>query len=243
MANTHRAHHELLVNCQLGPVHLDVQLDLTAPWTIIFGPSGSGKSSILRAMAGLPLPDKKARTHFERHNPDGSWISLSDRPTYNRDLAFAPQSPSLFPHLTIQENVSFPFESCAEPPLESLLIDEALTLFNLHPLADRYPHQLSGGERQRANLARAFATPCARLILLDEPFSGVDRKLRDNLIPRMKSWLADRNLPTISVTHDVDEALLLDAEVIRLEAGHVLAQGPASSVLADERARLLSALA
>jgi ABC-type sulfate/molybdate transport systems ATPase subunit len=104
------------------------------------------------------------------------------------------------------------------------------------------PAQLSGGERRRVALARAFAVPNARLVLLDEPFTGLDRRLRDDLLPRMQAWLAIRGIPVLSVTHDVDEALLLDADVIRLENGRVLTQGSAREVLAGERDRLLEAL-
>ena len=111
-----------------------------------------------------------------------------------------------------------------------------------HRLTHR-PTELSGGERRRVALARAFAVPNARLMLLDEPFTGLDRALRDELIPKMQAWLAVRNIPVLSVTHDVDEALLLNADVIRLEDGRVQAQGPAREVLAQERERQLAALA
>ncbi len=79
-------------------------------------------------------------------------------------------------------------------------------------------------------------------MLLDEPFTGLDLRLRDQLIQRMSQFLAARAIPCISVTHDVDEALLLDAEVFRIDAGRILAHGPARTILADERARLLNAL-
>jgi molybdate transport system ATP-binding protein len=79
-------------------------------------------------------------------------------------------------------------------------------------------------------------------MLLDEPFTGLDRKLRDDLLPAMQAWLAVRKIPVLSVTHDVDEALLLGADVIRIEDGRVLAQGPAAEVLATERERLLQTL-
>jgi molybdate transport system ATP-binding protein len=243
LARTHLAHHELAVNGRLGALHLDFQADFTAPWTILFGPSGSGKSSLLRCMARLPLGQATSpRIVFERHNPDGTWTALTGLPTHRRNLAYAPQNPSLFPHLTVQANVRFPYQVCAIPPQDATLVDEALTLFSLHALVDRLPRELSGGERQRVSLARAFATPSARLILLDEPFTGLDRPTRDNILPRMQQWLTERKIPAISVTHDVDEALQLHAEVLRLDSGHLLAQGPATVVLAEERQRLLNAL-
>jgi molybdate transport system ATP-binding protein len=197
---------------------------------------------LLRAMAGLPVGDKRTRIVFERHNHDGTWTSLSDRPSHRRDLAYAPQQPSLFPHLSVRGNVGFSYKACADPAKDATMVDDTLTLFGLHALADRMPSDLSGGERQRVNLARAFATPAACLILLDEPFSGLDRSFRDDLLPRMQEWLTAHKIPAISVTHDVDEALLLGAEVLRLEAGHVTASGPARDVLADERTRMLHAL-
>jgi molybdate transport system ATP-binding protein len=113
-------------------------------------------------------------------------------------------------------------------------IDETLDLFALTPLAGRLPRDLSGGELQRVSLARAFAVPNATLMLLDEPFTGIDRLMRERLI----SVLAACNVPILSVTHDVEEALLLDAEVLRLESGRIIATGPASEVLAPELVRM-----
>jgi len=250
-------HHELSVEARLGPLHLHAKLHLRAPWTVIFGPSGSGKSSLLQAACGLT---PKAKVEFRRlASPPPAitteqlhintvvgavlaWHSLSHVPTHLRALAYAPQHAALFPHLSAGDNVRFPSQVCETPPKDSTLIDEALQLFRLHSIADRMPAQLSGGERRRVALARAFAVPNARLMLLDEPFTGLDRALRDELLPKMQAWLAVRKIPVLSVTHDVDEALLLNAEVIRLEDGHVIAQGPAREVLADERNRLLQTL-
>jgi ABC-type sulfate/molybdate transport systems ATPase subunit len=104
------------------------------------------------------------------------------------------------------------------------------------------PGALSGGERQRVSLARAFATPGAKLVLLDEPLTGVDREMREILLVRMAEWARERGVAVVSVTHDVEEALRLGAEVVRLEAGRVVAQGQGMEVLAAERASLLTAL-
>ena len=192
-----------------------------------------------RALAGL-LPATPA-TEFERQQ-NGGWIDLTARPPHRRNLAYAPQHSSLFPHLTVEENIAFPYSVCASPPKQSTQVDEATGLFGLHALRGRYPAELSGGERQRVSLARAFATPQACLTLLDEPFSGLDRRLRDEVLPRMQEWLTAHKLPVLSVTHDVDEALLLGADVLRLDSGLITAQGPAAEVLGEERRRMLRVL-
>jgi molybdate transport system ATP-binding protein len=232
-------HHLLRVNANLGPLHLSANMAMSAPWTILFGPSGSGKSSILRAACGL-IPS--AEVNFSqtllapRHQP----LSLDRIPTHRRNLAYAPQGTVLFPHLTVRQNVAFATDIRRQP--HPVATDAALELFNLTPLAHRLPRDLSGGERQRVNLARAFAVPAPHLIFLDEPFTGVDRSLRDLLLPRMQQHAAQQGIPVLSVTHDIEEALILDAEVIRLEQGLIVAQGPASQVLADERNRMLNLL-
>jgi len=233
-------HHTLRVDAALGQLQIAAGMKLSAPWTILFGPSGSGKSSILRAACGLL---SSAGVHFARSIP-GGWDKLhthsSSVPTHRRNLAYAPQGAVLFPHLTVRQNVSFATDIRRHPRAPS--IDAAIDLFELAPLAHRLPRDLSGGERQRVNLARAFAVPSPHLLLLDEPFTGVDRSLRDILLPRMQQHALDRGIPVLSVTHDIEEALILEAEVIRLEHGVVIDQGPAAKVFAEERARMLAIL-
>jgi molybdate transport system ATP-binding protein len=232
-------HHLLRVNANLGPLQVSASMTLSAPWTILFGPSGSGKSSILRAACGL-VPS--ADVHFTETLPDRQIQpqSLERIPPHRRNLAYAPQGAVLFPHLTVRQNVSFATDIRHQP--HSAATDAALDLFQLTPLAHRLPRDLSGGERQRVNLARAFAVPAPHLILLDEPFTGVDSPLRDILLPRMQQHAAQQGIPILSVTHDIEEALILHAEVIRLDKGVILDQGPASQVLAEERARMLQIL-
>ncbi|HEY1743289.1 MAG TPA: ATP-binding cassette domain-containing protein [Granulicella sp.] len=232
-------HHRLAVHRQLGPLRLDVDLTLSAPWTLIFGPSGSGKSSLLRAACGLL--DHNG-VEFARHDTTGQWLSLSTAATHRRSLSYAPQNSTLFPHLTISENVLFPSQSARSDSNHEPLVEEVLELFEVRTYADRLPRELSGGERQRVNLARAFAVPDAKLMLLDEPFSGVDRAMRDALLPRMQEWLIQHGIPVLSVSHDVDEALLLGAEVVVLNLGSVVRQGPAQKILNEERTRILQIL-
>jgi molybdate transport system ATP-binding protein len=247
-------HHQLILRTQLGALSLDIDLHLTRNWTVIFGPSGSGKSTILRAIAGL-LPNTPARLTRQddvRHQPGFpasvsrslGWNQhdLTHTPPRDRRIAYAPQQPSLFPHLTVADNVAFAQRASrtSSPSQENL--NEAIKLFRLQELTHRYPRHLSGGERQRVNLARAFAMPNPRLMLLDEPFNGIDRPLRDAILPELRESLRLRAVPVVSVTHDVEEAFQLNAEVFRIEAGRIHAQGHVSQVLADERLSILNSL-
>lgn len=222
-------HHLLRVQGSRGAIYLDVTLKLTAPWTVIFGPSGSGKSSLLRAACGL-TPDLK--TDFERGRS-----SLQGLPPHQRALAYAPQGGAVFPHLSVRKNIAFPQHSRNTPDAADSF-DDAIELFSLEPLLNRSPKSLSGGERQAVALARAFAVPNTQLMLLDEPFNGIGRTTRDVLLSRMKARLATLKVPAVSVTHDVEEAFLLDAEVIRIEEGKIVARGQAADVLHEERAAL-----
>lgn len=235
-------HHRLQIEARLGALCLNVDLELRAPWTVLFGPSGSGKSTLLRAMCGLPLADHRASIRFERIAPDGTCARLDALPAQERNVSLAPQSPALLPHLSVARNVRFVLDVAPRPRIEMDLVDEALTTLRLHALGDRLPRDLSGGEAQRVNLARALAKPHARLLLLDEPFNGIDRALRDALLPELRRVAAERGVPVVSVTHDVEEAIRLDADVVRLEQGRILAQGPAREVLAEEVHRIASVL-
>jgi molybdate transport system ATP-binding protein len=219
--------HRLSVRGVLGALHLDASIDFSASWTVIFGPSGSGKSSLLRAMCGL-LPE--ANTSFCA----GSF-NLDHVATRRRNLAYAPQTKAIFPHLSVRQNVAFPLITRHLPTHG---VEAALEMFKLGLLASRMPSDLSGGELQRVNLARAYAVPNPTLMLLDEPFTGIDRSTREVLLSRMVA----RAVPTISVTHDVEEALMLNAEVVRMEQGKIIAQGLAPEVLAAERAQMLKTL-
>lgn len=228
-------HHLIEVSTHGGALNLEVSFQMHAPWTVLFGPTGSGKSTILRAIAGL-VPDSsglfavvKADGPVEFEGHDQQRV-----PAHRRNLAYAPQGAVLFPHLTVHQNIAF----SADTPLVEALIE----LFQLGTLAQRYPRNLSGGERQRVALARALAVPAPHLILLDEPFTGLDHGLRDELLRRMTAHLAERRIPVLSVTHDVEEALLLDAEVVRIHEGRVTTQGPAREVLGAERAQILRVL-
>ena len=119
-------------------------------------------------------------------------------------------------------------------------LERAIEVFGLESLADRYPASLSGGERQKVSVVRAAIGACGRILLLDEPFNGLDARVRDGLSQSLLIWL--KSSPILSVTHDIGEAFLLNAEIVRIDRGRVTAQGPVREVLAEERARLLEQL-
>jgi molybdate transport system ATP-binding protein len=225
-------HHELRVVGQRGAVRLDVELAFSAPWTVIFGPSGSGKSSLLRAMCGL-LP--KLEVRFLR---DG--VDVQSVPVDRREIAYVPQGAAVFPHLSVRENVAFAAQ--CRGASNAGAFKAAVEMFVLGPMLERRPRELSGGERQRVSLARAFTVPKPKLLLLDEPFTGIDRRMRDGMLDRMRERAERLGVPVVSVTHDVEEALLLEADVVRLDAGRVMARGPAREVLYEERERMRAVL-
>jgi molybdate transport system ATP-binding protein len=169
-------------------------------------------------------------------------------PPHGRPVRCAGQTARLFPHRTVRQNSVYGQGWHSKPADAMNIAEDVMRLFRLSGLAERLPHELSGGERQRASVARAivsavtFAGPGEALLLLDEPFAGLDLKLRDELVAELQTWLLPWKIPVLSVTHDVSEVFLLRAETIRMEDGRVVDQGPASRVLAAERERLLGQL-
>jgi molybdate transport system ATP-binding protein len=246
--------HRLTVDIRkrVGTLDIDVSFKLGKPWTVLFGPSGSGKTTILRVIAGLTRPDDGRIVLFPREVSErsGGEILVDTStgfylPLHRRHVAMSPQASSLFPHMTVLENVRYGMLSAHNDEQDKEVTAQALKvleLFRLQHLASHRPAELSGGEAQRVNLARAAAVTGCRLLMLDEPFSGLDVKLRDELIADLLERQERRWAPVLSVTHDVAEAFQLGAEVIKLADGRVVAQGPVEVVLAEERARLLAQL-
>ncbi len=198
----------------------------------LFGPSGSGKTSALRTIAGFERPDSGRITYREQTLVDiGAGVFV---PPHIRLVRTATQSARLFPHMTVAENIGYGVSLRSKPhDRRDLDIDindrrdfiaEVLKLFRVAALAQRLPRELSGGEAQRVSLARAAASavasaPDRALLLLDEPFGGMDVALRDEILLELKVWLSKWNTPVLSVTHDLGEAFLLDAEVIKIADG------------------------
>ena len=180
----------------------------------LVGASGSGKTSLLRILAGLETPDQgEVRL-------DGDVLTRMNRllvPPEKRHMGFVFQNHALFPHLNVRQNVAF---GLGRGQQTSSLVDELLGLVGMVEFASRYPHELSGGERQRAALARALA-PNPRLLLMDEPFSSLDESLRETLRDETRALVRQRETTTILVTHNTADALAVADRIIVLKTGQI----------------------
>lgn len=225
----------------IGVLTVAASFKLREPWTCLFGASGSGKSTILRALAGFVVP-RAGSIELEDGRILFQGSTRINVPPHRRPMRMAAQQAFLFPG-TVRRNLRYGIGTQQATSAE----EEVLHRFELTSLASCCVSTLSGGQRQRVLLARTvaaalFAREPVALLLLDEPFTGFDLELRNRLALDLRNWLRERNLPVLSVTHDVPEALLLEAETIRLCEGRISAQGPAASVLAQECEILLSTL-
>jgi molybdate transport system ATP-binding protein len=231
---------------RVGTISLDVRFALTEPWSVLFGPSGSGKTTVLRAIAGFVRPDAGLIARGKKVLLDSAAHVFV--PTHQRPIRSAGQAARLFPHTNVRRNVMYGNGWRSKPDEAMQVANEVMRLFGLTKLADRMPRALSGGEQQRASVARAvvsaitFEGPGTALLLLDEPFSGLDNAMRDDLLVTLGEYLRGWKTPVLSVTHDIGEAFQLGAEVIKIADGCVVQQGPAATVLAADRERLLEQL-
>ena len=232
----------------VGAISLNVSFVLTQPWTVLFGPSGSGKTTVLRTIAGFVRPDEGYLTYG---SIEQVLVSTDERifvPPYRRPVRSAAQTARLFRHRSVRENVAYGVGWQSNPDDEREVLDEVLGLLRLTTLADRDTSQLSGGERQRVSVARAVAAAATfdgidkALLLLDEPFAGLDGLLRDELAIALRDWLARWKVPVLSVSHDIGECYLLGADVVRMAEGQFMEQGPVELVLDEERRRLMKQL-
>lgn len=230
-------HLEVDFRHRIGSLAMSVAFRADARWTVLFGPSGSGKSTILRVVAGLERADEGriAVGSVPVFDSQAGTGVRADR----RSVRWAGHRAFLFPWMTVRANLAFGWSADAEERSADE-VARALEAFHLTELQDKRPAELSGGQAQRVAVARAAVGARGKLLLLDEPFSGLDAEVRDRLIEDLHGWLGDT--PVVSVTHDAGEAFLLGAEVVRIAEGRVVAQGPAGVVLDEERRRLLRVL-
>jgi molybdate transport system ATP-binding protein len=207
---------------------LDVAFDVPPGVTVLFGPSGSGKSTTLAAIAGLVRPSTGRVTIG-----DDVWFDSADKthvPVHHRRVAFVFQSLALFPHMTALENVVYGMDRALDPPGRARRATVLLERLRVPHLASRRPRTFSGGEAQRVALARALATS-PRVILLDEPFSALDRELRIELISDLRESIRELDIPVLFVTHHRQEARALGDRLVLLEGGRVQRIGQVADLL------------
>jgi molybdate transport system ATP-binding protein len=211
-----------------GPV---IQVELRRPadgcsLTVLFGRSGSGKSTTLRCLAGLDRPER-GTIRFG----DEIWFDAARGvflPPQRRRIGYLFQDYALFPHLRVAQNIGYGLGKIAASERRQR-IEEITALLGLVGFEDRYPRQLSGGQQQRVALARALVCR-PRLLLLDEPLSAVDAPTREHLRRQLRHWLVELRMSTILVTHDRIEALALGDHVLVFEAGRVCQSGSVQQV-------------
>jgi iron(III) transport system ATP-binding protein len=206
---------------RFGPLAVvsDVTLDIAAGQvTCLLGPSGCGKSTTLRMIAGVEVPDggSIAIDGQEVCGPGGSV------PAERRGIGLMFQDFALFPHLTAEANVGFGLPR--DRALRRARVGELLERVGLSGFAGKYPHELSGGEQQRVALARALA-PRPRVMLMDEPFSGLDNRLRDGIRDVTLDLLKDEGAAVLLVTHEPDEALRMGDEIALMRGGRIVQRG------------------
>jgi iron(III) transport system ATP-binding protein len=198
-----------------------VSLDLaTGEHLALIGPSGCGKSTILLMVAGLLAPDAGEILIGDRRVAGGgTWVEPD-----KRRVGMVFQDYALFPHLTVSGNIAFGLDRLPKPE-RSKRVQEVLALVGLEALSGRYPHELSSGQQQRVALARSLA-PDPAVVLLDEPFSNLDRTLRESLRLETKAVLRRAGATAVLVTHDHSEALGFGDRIAVMRSGHVLQVGP-----------------
>ena len=204
---------------------IEIQVnDLNLPaggTTVLFGPSGAGKTTILRCLAGLEIPDA-GRIQFKNE----IWFDHEKRrhvKPAQRQIGFVPQSYALFPHLTVSANIAYGLHGQPVTGI-SARVAEIMDWLALSELADRLPTTLSGGQQQRVALARALARKPA-LALLDEPLSALDQPARHRLRSELRETLRRFHCPVLLVTHDRLDAAVLGDRIVVVSDGKILQQG------------------
>ncbi|QFR84673.1 ATP-binding cassette domain-containing protein [Yersinia pestis subsp. pestis bv. Medievalis] len=207
-----------------NPVLKGVSMELKRGEVVsLLGPSGSGKTTLLRAVAGLEKPSQGHIIIGEKTVYDGS--SHSEIPAEERNLGLVFQSYALWPHKTVSENVAYPLKLRKISTSEiSQRVQAVLEQLGLGALGNRHPHQLSGGQQQRVAIGRALVYN-PPVILLDEPLSNLDAKLREEARVFLRELIMNLGLSALMVTHDQNEAMAISDRILLLNNGKIEQQG------------------
>ena len=196
---------------------LDASLQLSQRVTAIYGPSGAGKSTLLSIIAGITQPDSG------RIVIDGECLFDSqariNKPIHQRKIGLVFQEGRLFPHLTVEHNLSYAL-NFTPVQNQQFQLKQIVELLELEALLKQKPHQLSGGEKQRVALGRALLSS-PRLLMLDEPLASLDDRLKNQILPFLKLVSTEINIPMIYISHSKKEIMQITDNLIDIQLGKV----------------------
>ena len=218
------------IRLRLSPAfELDCRFEAPSGFTVLFGPSGAGKTTVLDCLAGLRTPNSGIVSL------DGEAL-FNSQAAVNRDpclrgFAYVFQSLALFQHMSVYQNVGYGISREAAE-VQKQRVSEILQQLGVAALRERRPRELSGGERQRVALARSLVTN-PKVLLLDEPLAALDRATRTKIIDDLRNWNHAHPVPILYVTHSHREAMTLGERVLLMRAGQIVGSGPPAEVLED----------
>jgi molybdate transport system ATP-binding protein len=208
---------EIRVEKDLGNFSLNLSLSLHKGLTVLFGPSGAGKTLTLHTIAGLVEPDSgMVRVNGAVYFNKKEGVNV---PIHRRRVGYVFQEPSLFPHMNVFENIAYGISGLSSEE-RTRRVKHMIGKMRLSGLEKNLPHQISGGQKQRVALARALVTS-PLLLLLDEPFASLDNPVREELRLDLIRIREEDHVPVVFVTHDVEEAFVLSDEIVVLNEGKV----------------------
>ena len=230
MADSLSSDHSIEARFELRRRDFTLDIRFTAPGkgvTALFGASGSGKTTLLRCIAGLEKPDSA----YFKINGSCWHDENTNLAVHRRPIAYVFQEASLFPHLSVRENMAYGWRRIPKQQ-RKLQFDDVTAWLGLEALLERRPNQLSGGQRQRVAIARALLTS-PQLLLMDEPLASLDANGKAEILPYLESLWRELDIPVLYVSHAPEEVQQLADHLILLDQGRVLASGELNALLTD----------